>query len=148
LAGEARAQSLTLIVDVFAPSPPIMFDDLVRLRARTPIDVFPDSSHSVSSTFSINGFNIDWDITSMDIGGVSLPALEPMGTIHDIGALPPGTYQVDASWTHVGGGLLDDVPSSGTGGLSFTVVPEPHSSALLAAALLCCARRRRRTPAG
>jgi len=129
---QLHAQSTTLSVDVVSPTPPITPADAVSLRAITPGDVFPDSGHLISSSFTINGFDIDWEITSIDQhGGIVLPALLPMGTINDVGPLSAGTYHVTANWTHNGPGLLVGAPSSGTGFATFTVIPEPSAGLLI-----------------
>jgi hypothetical protein len=144
IAVQVHAQSTTLSVDVFSPTPPITPADVVSLRAITPIDVFPDTGHLISSSFTVNGFDIDWDITSMDRDGVVLFVLLPMGTINDVGPLAAGTYHVTANWNHIGPGLLVGAPSSGTGFLTFTVVPEPGTGLLAAIGAIAAANSARR----
>lgn len=132
LAGPAWPQSTTLSVGVYTPSPPISSADVVGLYARTPTEVFPDSGHGVTSTFTVTGFDIDWDISSVDASGIALPVLEPLGIIDNVQPLAPGTYRVTANWQHTGSGLLVGAPSSGIGTTIFVVIPEPSTIVLLA----------------
>jgi len=144
--GQTNAQSTSLLVDVVSPLPPITPSDIVSLRALTPVEVFPDTGHLISSSFTVNGFDVDWDITSVEQFGIVLPVLTPMGTINAIGPLAPGTYNVTANWNHVGPGLLPGAPSSGTGFRSFTVIPEPSTCLLMAIGTLAAPLFGRRAP--
>jgi hypothetical protein len=66
-----------------------------------------------------------------------------MGSILDFGPLTQGTYTLQASWQHSGTNLLSGAPTSGTGSINFTVVPEPSTLALLGLGSLGLLARRR-----
>src|SRR5262245_41463631 len=129
----ASAQTTTLELKVFSPSPPITDTDPIQLDATSTDLIFPDSGHDLFSTFTLNGFNIDWEITSSDDHNqVAVPIVLPLGTQLNLGPLAPGAYIVHANWENVNAILYPGAPSSGSGITSFLVVPEPSAFTLLA----------------
>lgn len=134
---EGDSTTLQIVVQEPLPPTPIMDSDVIRLLAYTPEDVFPGGrAFQRSSSFSIDGLHIDWSISSWPIIGGSTPESKPLICSDELGPLPAGTYELTASWTHTGDGLLVGAPSSGTGTLCFTVVPEPSTCATLAVSVL------------
>jgi PEP-CTERM motif len=128
----ASGQSTTLLLDVFSPSPPITDTQPIHLRAATAELVFPDSGHDILSSFTINGFDINWEMSSYDDHmQVVVPIVFHFNTELNLGTLAPGTYNVQANWENVNAILYPGAPTSGVGSLSFTVVPEPSTLTLL-----------------
>lgn len=141
----ASAQSTTLNLFVFLPPPPVTDSEPIQINAVTTDYIFPDTGHDIFSTFSINGSTIDWEISSYDDrSGVQAPVELRMGTALNLNPLAPGIYHLQASWQNYAIFILPGAPTSGTGTLDFTVVPEPSTLALLtlgAVGLLAVRRR-------
>lgn len=117
-----EAGTTTLSISKIAPTTPdIDSNDVVQLRALTPVNVFSSSAWGVSSTVTINDFNIYWTIVSYPTGGNGATVVMPMAHTKSFGALPAGSYHVDATWSHLGGNTIPGAPTSGSGTFDFLV---------------------------
>ena len=129
----ASAQAIGLLhLDVASPSPPITDTEQIQLFASTILSIFPDTGHSVVSSYTITGFDIDWEISSYDDrSGEQAPVVLPLAATLNLDPLASGTYDVEANWQNYAIFVIPGKPTSGTGSLSFTVVPEPSTLTLL-----------------
>jgi hypothetical protein len=121
----APLNATTLLLDVFQPKPVITSADPIQFRARTSEDVFARTSHAISSSFAVNGFDVAWSILSQPTGAIGNDMVLPLGHSKTLPALPAGQYRLLANWMHVGGGIIQGAPRTGDGVLEFEVIPQP-----------------------
>ena len=123
----------TLQITIFEPTPTITNSDVIWFRAQTLENIFPDPGQAYSSSFFVEGSDVQWNIFS-EWTHSPMPMAAPLSYEKNLEQLPAGTYQLTAMWTPIGNELPAWCPSSGVGTLSFTVVPEPSTTATLFAA--------------
>lgn len=141
----SRGESTTLEVTIVEPQPLITTSDVIRLHARTLENVFPDLGQTSSSSFMVEGFEIQWSIIS-EWTHSPFPVATPLAYSSELGPLPAGDYHLTATWTPVEDTWPAEHPAPGYASLSFSVIPEPLMCVILLSGVLAgvLSRNRRR----